>query len=147
MRGGSRAARRDARRPITAASCPPSVPTERVGRRGRDSDLGQVARAAQEAPPPTGPPRAPDRAGPREALAACREGDTLVVTKLDRLARSLPDARAIAEELTERQVRLICRAPCQEGRARRRQGWVVWRGLACAGSGARGRRGEPGRAA
>jgi hypothetical protein len=28
----------------------------------------------------------------REALAACRAGDTLVVTKLDRLARSLPDA-------------------------------------------------------
>ena len=33
-------------------------------------------------------------------MAACREGDTLVVTKLDRLARSLPDARAIADELT-----------------------------------------------
>jgi DNA invertase Pin-like site-specific DNA recombinase len=31
-------------------------------------------------------------------MAACREGDTLVVTKLDRLARSLPDARAIADE-------------------------------------------------
>jgi len=28
------------------------------------------------------------------------------VTKLDRLARSPPDARAIAEELTVRQVRL-----------------------------------------
>ncbi|MEJ7689627.1 MAG: recombinase family protein [Nocardioidaceae bacterium] len=41
----------------------------------------------------------------REAFAACREGDTLVVTKLDRLARSLPDARAIADELTARQVR------------------------------------------
>ena len=36
-----------------------------------------------------------DRPGLREALAACRSGDTLVVTKLDRLARSLPDARAI----------------------------------------------------
>jgi hypothetical protein len=33
-------------------------------------------------------------------MAACREGDTLVVTKLDRLARSLPDAQAIADELT-----------------------------------------------
>ena len=43
-----------------------------------------------------------DRPGLREALAACREGDTLVVTKLDRLARSLPDARAIADELTAR---------------------------------------------
>ena len=31
----------------------------------------------------------------RLALAACRAGDTLVVTKLDRLARSLPDARDI----------------------------------------------------
>jgi len=30
----------------------------------------------------------------------------LVVTKLDRLARSLPDARAITDELTVRQVRL-----------------------------------------
>ncbi len=39
-------------------------------------------------------------------MAACRVGDTLVVTKLDRLARSLPDARAIADELTSRQVRL-----------------------------------------
>jgi len=29
-----------------------------------------------------------------------------VVTKLDRLARSLPDARAIADELTTRQIRL-----------------------------------------
>lgn len=29
-----------------------------------------------------------------------------MVTKLDRLARSLPDARAIADELTQRQVRL-----------------------------------------
>jgi DNA invertase Pin-like site-specific DNA recombinase len=47
-----------------------------------------------------------ERPGLREALAPCREGDTLVVTKLDRLARSLPDARAIADELTMRQVRL-----------------------------------------
>jgi DNA invertase Pin-like site-specific DNA recombinase len=47
-----------------------------------------------------------DRPGLREALAACRAGDTVVVTKLDRLARSLPDARAIAEDLTRRKVRL-----------------------------------------
>jgi DNA invertase Pin-like site-specific DNA recombinase len=46
------------------------------------------------------------RPGLREALAACRTGDTLVVTKLDRLARSLPDARDIVEELTGRGVRL-----------------------------------------
>lgn len=47
-----------------------------------------------------------DRPGLREALAACRAGDTLVVTKLDRLARSLPDARDIADELTRREVKL-----------------------------------------
>tara|TARA_R110002051_G_scaffold60546_8_gene110875 strand:- start:15430 stop:16068 length:639 start_codon:yes stop_codon:yes gene_type:complete len=47
-----------------------------------------------------------DRPGLREALAACRSGDTLVVAKLDRLARSLPDARDIVAELTERGVRL-----------------------------------------
>ncbi|PFG41225.1 resolvase-like protein [Georgenia soli] len=47
-----------------------------------------------------------ERPGLREALAACRAGDTLVVTKLDRLARSLPDARAIADELTTRRISL-----------------------------------------
>jgi DNA invertase Pin-like site-specific DNA recombinase len=39
-------------------------------------------------------------------MAACRAGDTLVVTKLDRLVRSLPDARAILEDVTRRQVKL-----------------------------------------
>ena len=52
----------------------------------------------------TGTTRA--RPGLREALAACRAGDTLVVTKLDRLARSLPDARDIIDELTSWQVKL-----------------------------------------
>jgi DNA invertase Pin-like site-specific DNA recombinase len=47
-----------------------------------------------------------DRPGLHEALAACRAGDTLVVTKLDRLARSVPDARTIADELTARSVKL-----------------------------------------
>lgn len=47
-----------------------------------------------------------ERPGIREALAACRAGDTLVVTKLDRLARSLPDARAVADELTTRKISL-----------------------------------------
>lgn len=41
-----------------------------------------------------------------EALAACREGDTLVVTKLDRLARSVPDAHGIAQDLAARAVKL-----------------------------------------
>jgi DNA invertase Pin-like site-specific DNA recombinase len=49
----------------------------------------------------TGTTRA--RPGLREATAACRAGDTLVVTKLDRLARSLPDARDIVAELTDRE--------------------------------------------
>lgn len=47
-----------------------------------------------------------DRPGLKSALAACRPGDTLVVTKLDRLARSLRDATDIAEELTRRDVKL-----------------------------------------
>ena len=52
----------------------------------------------------TGTTRA--RPGLDQALAAVREGDTLVVPKLDRLARSVPDARAIAELLRERGVKL-----------------------------------------
>lgn len=52
----------------------------------------------------TGTDRA--RPGLREAMAACRAGDPLVVTKLDRLARSLADAHDILAELTARQVKL-----------------------------------------
>jgi len=47
-----------------------------------------------------------DRPGLRTALAVCREGDTLVITKLGRLARSLPDAREIIDDLTKRHVKL-----------------------------------------
>ena len=47
-----------------------------------------------------------DRPGLREALAACRAGDTLVVTKLDRLARSLPDARDIVTNSPHARVKL-----------------------------------------
>ena len=47
-----------------------------------------------------------ERPGLREALAACRSGDTLVVAKLDRLARSVRDAKDIADELSARQIRL-----------------------------------------
>ncbi|NNC14069.1 recombinase family protein [Planctomonas sp. JC2975] len=47
-----------------------------------------------------------ERPGLAQALAAVRDGDTLVVTKLDRLARSLPDARDIADELTSKGVAL-----------------------------------------
>ena len=47
-----------------------------------------------------------DRPGLAQALAAVRSGDTLVVPKLDRLARSVPDARSIAEELEKLGVKL-----------------------------------------
>ncbi|WP_170428389.1 recombinase family protein [Ruegeria arenilitoris] len=46
------------------------------------------------------------RPGLDQAIAAVREGDTLVVPKLDRLARSVPDARAIADQLQKKGVRL-----------------------------------------
>jgi DNA invertase Pin-like site-specific DNA recombinase len=45
-----------------------------------------------------------DRPGMSQAMAACRAGDTLVVTKLDRLARSVSHARDIVDELTRRGV-------------------------------------------
>lgn len=47
-----------------------------------------------------------DRPGLSQALAAVRAGDTLVVPKLDRLARSVPDARDIADSLVTRGVAL-----------------------------------------
>jgi DNA invertase Pin-like site-specific DNA recombinase len=46
------------------------------------------------------------RPGLDQALAAVRAGDTLVVPKLDRLARSVPDARAIGDSLVTRGVKL-----------------------------------------
>ena len=45
------------------------------------------------------------RPGLDQALAAVREGDTFTVTKLDRLARSVPDALAILSQLSARGVR------------------------------------------
>jgi DNA invertase Pin-like site-specific DNA recombinase len=42
----------------------------------------------------------------REALAFCREGDTIVVTKLDRLARSVRHLGEIVENLERRNVGL-----------------------------------------
>lgn len=47
-----------------------------------------------------------DRPGLDQALAAVRAGDTLVVPKLDRLARSVPDARDIGDSLAQRGIRL-----------------------------------------
>lgn len=48
-----------------------------------------------------------ERPGLKQALAAAnRPGDELIVTKLDRLARSIRDAKDIADELAERGVTL-----------------------------------------
>ncbi|MFC3494833.1 recombinase family protein [Glycomyces rhizosphaerae] len=47
-----------------------------------------------------------DRPGLDQALAATRAGDTFVVPKLDRLARSVPDARAIGDDLVARGAKL-----------------------------------------
>ena len=47
-----------------------------------------------------------ERPGLAQALAAVRDGDTFVVPKLDRLVRSVPDARSIADELEKRGVKL-----------------------------------------
>jgi DNA invertase Pin-like site-specific DNA recombinase len=44
------------------------------------------------------------RPGLDQALAAVRAGDTLVVPKLDRLARSVPDARDIGDTLVARDI-------------------------------------------
>jgi DNA invertase Pin-like site-specific DNA recombinase len=52
----------------------------------------------------TGTSRA--RPGLDQALAAVRTGDTLVVPKLDRLARSVPDARHIGDSLVTRGIKL-----------------------------------------
>jgi DNA invertase Pin-like site-specific DNA recombinase len=46
------------------------------------------------------------RPGLDQALAAVRAGDTLVVPKLDRLARSVPDARDIGDSLADRGIKL-----------------------------------------
>ena len=62
-----------------------------------------------------------ERPGLRIALAACREGDTLVVAKLDRLSRSLRDASDIVDELTAKGVKLniggSVHDPCRPGRS------------------------------
>jgi DNA invertase Pin-like site-specific DNA recombinase len=47
-----------------------------------------------------------NRPGLDQALAAVRAGDTLVVPKLDRLARSVPDARAIGDSLVAHGVKM-----------------------------------------
>jgi len=67
-------------------------------------DLGVAADRVYTDKGFTGSNRA--RPGLDQALAAVRSGDTFVVPKLDRLARSVPDARAIGDQLAERGVKL-----------------------------------------
>jgi DNA invertase Pin-like site-specific DNA recombinase len=56
-----------------------------------------------------------ERPGLREALAACRGGDTLMVTNLDRLARSLPrcasDRRRAHQPADQAEPRRPCTTP------------------------------------
>lgn len=51
---------------------------------------------------------ATDRKALQDALGYVREGDTLVVTRLDRLARSIMDLRQIVDELSVKGVTFRC---------------------------------------
>lgn len=51
---------------------------------------------------------AADRAALQEAMDYVREGDTLVVTRLDRLARSIMDLRQIVDRLADKGVTFRC---------------------------------------
>lgn len=75
-----------------------------TAQRARLEELGVAADRIYTDHGFTGTNRA--RPGLDQALAAVRDGDTLVVPKLDRLARSVPDARDIAETLAKRGVKL-----------------------------------------
>ena len=70
--------------------------------RAIDGVLNAAGELRKEFPPGTNR----SRPGLDQALAAVRTGDTLVVPKLDRLARSVPDARTIADALVARGVKL-----------------------------------------
>jgi len=65
---------------------------------GRNAQIAAIRRQRGERVKPT-------LCGPSTSAAA-RAGDTLVVPKLDQLARSVPDARAIANALIARGVKL-----------------------------------------
>ncbi|RJO78414.1 recombinase family protein [Nocardia panacis] len=75
-----------------------------TAQRDRLSELGVVEERIYLDRGLTGTKR--QRPGLDQALAAVRAGDTLVVPKLDRLARSVPDARAIGDDLAGRGIKL-----------------------------------------
>ncbi|GAA3739634.1 DNA invertase Pin-like site-specific DNA recombinase [Spinactinospora alkalitolerans] len=75
-----------------------------TAQRQRLAELGVSSERMYLDPGLTGTKRA--RPGLDQALAAVRSGDTLVVPKLDRLARSVPDARAIGDDLADRGIKL-----------------------------------------
>ena len=56
-----------------------------------------------------------DRLELGNAMDFVREGDTLVVTRLDRLARSVGDLHRIIERLTEKKVAFQLSLPCCTG--------------------------------
>ena len=67
------------------------------------------------------------RPGLDQALAAVRAGDTLVVPKLDRLARSVPDARAIGDNLVFNILATFAEFEVDLLRMRTREGMAVAR--------------------
>ncbi|MGH4022072.1 MAG: recombinase family protein [Pseudonocardiaceae bacterium] len=67
------------------------------------------------------------RPGLREALAACRAGDTLVVTKLDRLARSVHDPTDPVGRLLFNALAMIAEFEADLARLRTREGMKVAR--------------------
>jgi len=67
------------------------------------------------------------RPGLDQALAAVRAGDTLVVPKLDRLARSVPDARAIGDDLVFNILATFAEFEVDLLRMRTREGMAVAR--------------------
>ncbi|WP_242001040.1 recombinase family protein [Kribbella orskensis] len=73
------------------------APSPARARRRRRTDLPRPRPHRHQPRPP----------GLDQALAAVRPGDTLVVPKLDRLARSVPDARDIGDSLAARGVRRV----------------------------------------
>lgn len=92
-------------RPPSSAT-PAAPPTSKTSRPRSRLTWGSGWRPSASAPTTASPAPTAPAPGLDQALAAVRKGDTLVVPKLDRLARSVPDARAIGDDLAKRGVKL-----------------------------------------